>query len=373
MEIAYAVPLFFALIAIELLVSRLRREPVYRLEDSVTNLSCGIGQQMIEPFVFAIQYGVYIALQARFAIFTIDAKSPVAWLVLFLGVDMAYYWFHRTSHRVRAIWATHVVHHQSEEYNLSVALRQSWLQNVPEAVFYWPLAILGFPPKMFATVFALDVLYQFWIHTRLVGRLGPLEWVMNTPSHHRVHHGINPKYIDKNYAGVLIVWDRLFGTFQAEVEEPVYGTVKPLSSWNPLWANLEGWAEIARLARSTPRFVEKLFVWIAPPEWLPAELGGRAKIPETSRETQTRYAAHASRGVSRYVFANFVLLLGATSAVMFLGAAWPVSQKAIVTGLIVLTLVCFGALFEGRKWARPLEALRLVAVLVVVAWKVGGG
>jgi hypothetical protein len=264
-----------------------------------------------------------------------------------------------------------VVHHQSEEYNLSVALRQSWLQNVPESLFYWPLAIIGFPPAMFGTVFALDVLYQFWIHTRVIGRLGPLEWVLNTPSHHRVHHGINPRYIDKNYAGVLIVWDRLFGTFQEEVEEPTYGTVKPLSSWNPLWANLDGWVEIVKLARRAPRFVDKLKVWVAPPEWLPAELGGRAVIPETSRETQKRYDQHASPRVTRYVFVNFVLLLGATSLVMFVGKSLAHWQLLVVVGLVVATLVSFGALFEGRRWARPLEVVRLAAVAAVVVWRVG--
>ncbi len=369
MEIAYAVPFFFALIAIEVAISRRRPEPLYRFEDTVTNLSCGIGQQMLEPLLFALQYGVYIYLQAHYAIFAISTKSVLAWVVLFLGVDFFYYWFHRASHRVRAIWATHVVHHQSEEYNLSVALRQSWLQNIPESLFYWPLAILGFPPLMFGTVFALDVLYQFWIHTRVVGRLGPLEWVLNTPSHHRVHHGINPKYIDRNYAGVLIIWDRMFGTFQEEVEEPTYGTVKPLSSWNPLWANIDGWVEIARLARRAPRLVDKLKVWVAPPEWLPDELGGQAVIPETSRAIQKRYSAHPSRAVTRYVLVNFVLLLGATSLVMFVGKTLPIGQVAGLTGLIILTMVSFGALFEGRRWARPLEAGRIAAVLAVVVWR----
>ena len=157
MEIAYAVPLFFVLIAIELVVSRFQKNKRYRFEDTVTNLSCGIGQQMLEPLLFTVQYGVYITLQKHYAIFTIPTSSALAWVVLFLGVDFFYYCFHRASHRVRAIWATHVVHHQSEEYNLSVALRQSWLQNIPESLFYWPLAIIGFPPAMFGTVFALGI------------------------------------------------------------------------------------------------------------------------------------------------------------------------------------------------------------------------
>jgi len=371
MEIAYAVPLFFVLIAIELLVGRRREDRLYQLEDTVTNLACGIGQQMLDPFLFVVVYGVYIHLYSRHAILTISPSSVPAWIVLFLGVDFFYYWFHRASHRVRAIWATHVVHHQSEEYNLSVALRQSWLQNLPESVFFWPLAIVGFPPAMFGTVLALDVLYQFWIHTRAIGTLGPLEWVLNTPSHHRVHHGINPKYIDKNYGGALIVWDRFFGTFQKEEEEPTYGTVKPLQSWNPLWANVEGWVEIARLAARMPRLRDKVWVWFAPPEWLPAELGGPVVIPEASRTTQKRYGAsgpRVPRGVRRYVLANFVLLLGATSLLMFVGKRLTTMELALFSALIVATLVSFGGLFEARRWARPFEAARLATVAGVVVW-----
>ena len=138
-------------------------------------------------------------------------------------------------------------------------------------MFYLPLALAGFSPAAFVAMSTLNTLYQFWIHTRLVKRLpAPFEWVLNTASHHRVHHGVNPKYIDKNYAGILIVWDRLFGTFQEEEEEPVYGTVKPLASWNPLWANTHYWAEIATMSRLAPRIADKVRVWLAPPEWRPA-------------------------------------------------------------------------------------------------------
>jgi alkylglycerol monooxygenase len=289
-------------------------------------------------------------------------------------VDLAYYWFHRTSHRVRFVWATHVVHHQSEEYNLSVALRQSWLQLLPEQVFYFPLAILGVPPAMFATVFAFDTIYQFWIHTRAIGKLGPLEWILNTPSHHRVHHAINPKYIDKNYAGALIVWDRMFGTFIAEDEEPTYGTVKPLASFNPLWANVAGWVEIAKLWSGASTLSDKLHAPLAPPEWLPKEMGGRAIVPEVSRESQQRYRAPAGAGTRRYVFANFALVLAATGALGFYTPKLPEAQVGVATVLLILALIVFGGLLENKSWAKPLEVARLVAVgIAVVTWRTIGG
>ena len=167
--------------------------------------------------------------------------------MLFLGVDCAYYWFHRIAHEYNAPWAGHVVHHSSEDYNLAVALRQGTFQGLFSWVFYLPLALLGFPPAWFAAMTSFDLLYQFWIHTRAIGKLGPLEWVLNTPSHHRVHHARNPKYLDKNYAGTLIIWDRMFGTFQAEEEEPVYGLTKPLEQLEPALG------QPARLARPVPR------------------------------------------------------------------------------------------------------------------------
>jgi alkylglycerol monooxygenase len=369
MEIAYAVPFFFALILLELLVGRLQHKKRYAFADTVTNLACGIGQQTTGYFLVTAEFGAYVWLQRHVALFHVSRSSVTAWVLVFLGVDLAYYWFHRMSHRVRFIWATHAVHHQSEEYNLSVALRQSWLQQLPEQVFYWPLAVLGFPPEMFGLAFIADTLYQFWIHTRVVGKLGPLEWIFNTPSHHRVHHAINPKYIDKNYAGTLIVWDRMFGTFIAEDEEPAYGTVKPLASFNPLWANVAGWVEIAKLWAGASRVSDKLRAPLAPPEWLPPELGGRAIVPEVSRETQKRYRTPASVGVRRYVFVNFVLVLLATGALGFLGPKLAKAQVGVCTALILFALVVFGGLLEDKRWAKPLEVARLATVVVAaVLW-----
>ena len=181
----------------------------------------------------------------------------VAAIGLLFGVDFCFYWFHRIAHEYAAPWATHVVHHQSEEYNLAVALRQSAFEGCFAWVFYLPLAVIGFPPIWYVSMKAINLLYQFWIHTEAIDRLGPLEWVMNTPSHHRVHHARNPKYLDKNYAGMFIIWDRMFGTFQPEEEQPVYGITKPLQSWNPLWANLAAWVELFEDAWHAPRIARQ--------------------------------------------------------------------------------------------------------------------
>ena len=214
--IALAIPGFFLLMGVEALVARALGRRLYRLNDSVNDLACGILQQVLGLFSRGLLVGVYVWVYQVARLATLDAHSFWTFAGCLLGLDFLYYWFHRVSHESNLPWAAHVVHHQSEEYNLAVALRQSAFQPLLSWAFYLPLAVLGFPPLVFLTAASLDTLYQFWIHTRLIGRLGPLEWIFNTPSHHRVHHGQNPQYIDRNHAGIFIIWDRMFGTFEPE-------------------------------------------------------------------------------------------------------------------------------------------------------------
>ena len=365
--IALSIPLFFLGIGLEWWLARRRGLALYRFEDSITNLSCGIGQQVTGLFLTALTLVGYHELFTHHRVFTVPF-AWWAWPLCLVGVDLGYYWFHRASHRINAIWAGHVVHHQSEEYNLAVALRQSWFVKLLEWPFYLPLALLGFPPEMFVTAFTLDVLYQFWIHTRLVGKLGPLELVMNTPSHHRVHHGIDPKYIDKNYAGVFIVWDRMFGTFQEEEEEPAYGLVKPLASWSPLWANAHRWVEIAELSAAATTIGEKLYAFVAPPEWRPAALGGPLFAPPVDHASRVKYDARGLGTTRAYVVANFVVVALATGALLVLAPRAPRPVVAVAVALVLLSLVSWAALFERRRWAWPLEISRLAGVALVVAW-----
>jgi hypothetical protein len=260
---------------------------------------------------------------------------------------------------VNFLWAGHAVHHQSEEYNLSTALRQNWIENLLAWPFYVPLAILGYPLSMFAVASTTNTLYQFWVHTRIIHRLGPAEGVFNTPASHRVHHGINPKYIDKNYGGMFMVWDRIYGTFTPEEDEPVYGTVKPLASWSPLWANVHGWVHLWSMASRT-RGLDKLKVWLAPPDWRPADLGGRVVIPEVDRTTYERYDTSPSRSTDRYVVSQFVIVALVTSSIMWFAAQLPRPLLVGCSGWVIAALVGWGGLFERKSWAVPLEVARHV-------------
>ncbi len=266
------------------------------------------------------------------------------WVLCFIGVDFFYYWFHRASHRVAAIWATHVVHHQSEDYNLAVALRQSALQPAFSWAFYLPLAFIGFPPPMFALLLSINVLYQFWIHTKLIGKLGPLEWILNTPSHHRVHHGSDPKYLDKNHAGTLIIWDRMFGTFQEEEEPPTYGITKPLRSWNPIWANVHFWVDLYKLAQETPSFKDRLLIWVRPPGWRPSSL---AAAPEHRVERAEIYDPPLSKARRTYAALYFSAIFVATIYFLYARHTMSPTETAIWMFAIIGSLLPLGLTLEG--------------------------
>ena len=358
--IVLAIPVFFLLIGIELLVVRLGRRDYYRLSDTLNDLSCGILDQLLEVFAKTALFAGYVFIYGRHRLATIPGDSALAWTVCFLGVDFFYYWFHRGSHEINAIWATHVVHHQSEEYNLAVALRQGAFQSAISWVFYLPLPLAGFPPLMFLTLSSLNTLYQFWIHTRAIGRLGALEWLLNTPSNHRVHHGRNPKYIDRNHGGTLIVWDRLFGTYQAEEEEPVYGITKPLASWNPVWANFHYCVELLDLARGMRRWSDRVRLLLKPPGWRPAELGGLEQAPEVDAASYRKWDVTRPRGLARYALVQFVPVLAGSALLLFLQDR--LNQTALATGSlwIVASLLALGGLLERKAWALGVETARLL-------------
>jgi hypothetical protein len=263
---------------------------------------------------------------------------------------------------VNLLWAGHVVHHSSEEFNLTVALRQSSLHGFMSWLFYMPIALLGVPVMMWLICHALNLVYQFWIHTRHVNRLGPLEWVLNTPSHHRVHHGVNPEYQDRNYAGTLIIWDRLFSTFEPERAEPVYGITKPLMSWNPLWANLHVFGEIWTHARAASSWRDRLRAVFGHPGWRPAELGEPIVPRPVSVETYGKYEPPVPDGLRVYAFLHFVVILVASVILLQAASRLPVGQLLASGFYVALSLANVGGMLEARSWVAPSELVRLAVL-----------
>jgi len=363
--IALAIPFFFALIGVELAVARRRGARPYRLADAMSDLGCGVTQRILLLAFEGLLVAIYVAVYRHARLVDLGAHPVIAWVTALVGVDFIYYWWHRASHRVSFLWAAHVVHHQSEDYNLAVALRQAVLTPVTALPFGLPLALLGVPPLVYLAANAFSTLYQFWIHTEMVGKLGAAETVLNTPSHHRVHHARNPGYLDRNYGAALIVWDRLFGTFAPERERPVYGINKPLGSFNALWAQVEPLGELVALSRAAPSWRERLRVWLAPPErsfpWQPAPPPPALDAPKY--DVPTRPSAR----LRRYVLANFTALAVATFLLMLWSNRLPVWQLVAGGALVLSTVAVLGGLLEARRWARPLEAARLSSLLVLVA------
>ena len=362
---AFAIPFFFILIAIEFLAGKKANKGIYRINDAVTDLSCGVGNLVTGVLMDGAIFGLYVALYNYGHLFELSADSILTWIVATILVDFAYYWWHRASHRINFIWAAHVVHHQSQDYNLAVALRQAWFTRCTIWAFNLPMALIGVPPLVFAISVAINTLYQFWIHTQLVGKMGFLESFLNTPSHHRVHHGINPKYIDKNYAGFLIIWDRMFGTFCEEDEPVVYGTVKPFKSFDPIWANFHYWVEMAVLSWRAPQIKDKLKVWFMPPEWSPAELGGTRAIPEVNKKTFKKWEVRLTNALALYLIFQFATVVLATMYLLISQESATENALVLLGATIILSTWVWGFLLRGWKWALIAEHVRLILLPLI--------
>jgi len=370
--IVIAIPFFFLLIGIEMVAAFFLRRHYYRLSDSVNDLSMGIIDQVGGAFINTGLFVLYIYIWDNWRLFDMGAAhagqllgiSAGIWVLTFLARDLQYYWAHRMSHTMNIGWATHIAHHQSEEYNLSVALRQGVFQGFFFYFFYWPMAFIGFPPMVWAVCGQFNTIYQFWIHTRAIGKLGPVEWVLNTPSHHRVHHGRDPKYIDKNHAGVFIIWDRIFGTFVEEEEEPHFGLVSPLQSWNPLWAQVHYFVKLFKLAWRAPKWTDKIKLWFMPPAWAPEGMTFESAQEKWERGEFQVYKTRTPRTLNLYASLHFFPILLLATGFLLAEGAMAAEQRALAAVLIFWTLLNLGGIFESRKWLPWSEYYRIEAMLV---------
>ena len=317
--IVLATPVFFLLIAIEALVGWRRRRVTYAWSDTLNSIGLGMMSQVIGVFTKLFMLGIYQWVYAHAALFALSAASPWVWLVSLLAYDFLYYWLHRAGHTVALFWAAHVVHHQSEEYNLSTALRQTGSGWLAGWLFYLPMALAGVPPLVFAVVALIDLLYQFWVHTRQIDRLGWFDRWFCAPSNHRVHHAVDDVYLDRNYGGILVVWDRLFGSFQPELDaHPChFGTRSPLRSWNPVWANLEVYAGLWHDCRHAASWGDKLRVWFKPPGWRPADVAARFPKPPFVPGATPRYAPPLTPARRNAATATFLAAIVVTCLVLW--------------------------------------------------------
>ena len=361
-----AIPGFFVLMAIELIAARMMRRPVYRLNDAINSISLGVLSQVVGVFAKILSIGIYAVALKHVALFDLSPDNPLTWISALLLYDFCYYWLHRCGHEVGILWAAHVVHHQSERYNLSTALRQTSSGVLLGWLFYLPLAVLGYPIEVFATVAVIDLIYQYWIHTELVGKLGWFDRVFASPSNHRVHHAVNDRYLDRNYGGILILWDRLFGTFAEEdPKEPVvFGTRAPLRSWNPLWANAEVYWALWQDSRRAKRWPDKLRIWFKPPGWRPADVAERFPKPDFDIH-RTEFNPKLGGLLGLHALLVFVALTVLGVHFLTVAGSLPTTEAIGYALLLLTSLMLLGAVMEGRGSASWLQSLWLLTVAVV--------
>ena len=368
--IVLATPVFLLLIALELAWGWKKKRNTYRLNDAVNSISLGMLSESTKVFTRLLRIGIYGAVYTTVSLVSIDAArefwmSWYGWLLALVFYDFCYYWLHRAGHECALFWAAHVVHHQSQDYNLSTALRQTSSGALVGWVFYLPMALAGVPPIVFGTVALIDLLYQFWVHTEHVGKLGWFDRWFCSPSNHRVHHAVNDGYVDRNYGGVLVVWDRMFGSFKEEDEQCVYGTRSPLNSWDPMWSNAEVYWSLAKdswCARSWP---DKLRVWFKPPGWRPADVAQRFPKPGFDMATLQRYHPPVSKRVAWFGAIQFVLLLNCIALFLWHADKMPVTQSAVWLAALAASLWSVGAVMQGR--ISMLEVLLIEAAALSTA------
>jgi sterol desaturase/sphingolipid hydroxylase (fatty acid hydroxylase superfamily) len=371
--VKYAVPFFIIAILVELAYGLLRGRNTFRLNDSASSLFLGVLSQARRFVTLGIGGFVYHLITEYFSLPLMDASHWFTWVLATVLYDFCYYWLHRMGHERTILWAAHVAHHQSEDYNLTTALRQTSTGFLLGWIFYLPMFLIGIPAEVVVTAGSINLIYQFWVHTEHIPKLGWYEWVFVTPSNHRVHHAQNEIYLDRNYGGLFILWDRLFGTFQEEREEEpvIFGIRGPLHSWNPVRALTHIYVDMALDSWRATSWRDKLRVWVARTGWRPADVAARYPREKPDLSRFRKFDPVVPRVVSVYAFFQLV-------AVVLLLNFMEVSVLTYWSGvalwaMLLATTVITALWLEGRD-ARELlkwDALRLACfgVILVAAWQ----
>ena len=381
--------LFFVGNLIEFVYSNYKKKNFYTLDALVINFSLAFLQQLTDVFnkvVFflgfyfvqqhysiqkllgfqAIPIDFPLSLNSIFPFISINWYMLFIWLFILIIADFCQYWLHRLSHEVNIMWAGHIVHHSMEEYNYAVALRQSFIESVYTWIFYLPLAFFGIPWQLFIMAYAISLIWQFFVHTRLINKLGILEYILMTPSHHRVHHGKNPQYIDKNYGALFIFWDKLFGTFEPEVETVDYGITVPLQTQHPIWVNVHHHVHIFKMANKTKSFSNRMKIIFGKPEFVPNDLVNAYNHLKQLKKPIIK-ALPAIKNF--YIFLN--MLLTALSGFILVNYYQESKDLFLFLPLAFCIAASFSiniGLLESKEWANYAEVLKLMLILLAGLW-----
>jgi alkylglycerol monooxygenase len=364
--ILYAVPFFFLLIFIELLLEKNKGTDYYRVNDSINSLTAGVLSRMTGIVKQLFPLTIYIVAFEQLALFQITSSGWM-WVTAFVLYDFCYYWKHRFGHEMNILWAAHVVHHSSEEYNLTTALRQSG-SSFLSWIFYLPMAILGFDAITLITVGSLNLIYQFWVHTRHIPKMGWYEWVFVTPSNHRVHHAQNQVYIDRNYGGVFILWDRIFGSFQEELEteKPIYGIRKALKSWNPLWANVHVYAQLLKDCWHAKRWQDKLLIWFKRTGWRPADVEQNYPLSKVDLTQFRKFDIQLSLMNKFYSLLQYSLVVFVGLLLIVNVANFTLTEQILIVLFVFYGSISAGLIMENNPLAIYLEWAKYSLILIIL-------
>jgi sterol desaturase/sphingolipid hydroxylase (fatty acid hydroxylase superfamily) len=352
--IAFAVPFFASFMLLEYYISKRKNKKVHHFNESIANLNVGIAERITDLLTTGTFYFIFSWLHANFSVFSIES-SATTWGLLFLATDLVWYWYHRLGHSVNLFWATHIVHHQSDDFNFTVAARITIFQAIARGLFWCVLPIIGFKPEMITILLLIHGTYPFFTHTQLVGKLGWLEYIIVTPSHHRAHHSSNPEYLDKNYGDMLIIWDKIFGTYVEETTEPQYGLTKSLGSYSFLWQHFHYVLELAVAFRMAKTFRQKLKVIFGGPN----DIDFRIRLLLERKFSKKAVDVQYSKKLINTIKTKTILTLGVLFFTILFSEYIAAYVLFLLTGFIILSIIVTGAMLEQKKWIFHLEFLRI--------------
>ena len=367
--VTFAIPVFFLLILIEYFYGRYIGKNTYRLNDTFTSIGIGMISRYPTMLNLGFQSAVFIYISSSLNLNLLSTKNPITWVLAFLMYDLSYYWMHRMHHEIKILWATHSVHHHGEEFNLSTALRQTSTGWLWKWVFFLPMIFIGIPGEVFITVAGINLVYQFWVHTKHIGHLGFLEKIFITPMNHGIHHAKNKEYIDANYGGVFIIWDRMFGTYIAELPDvkPVYGTVTPLKSWNPIWANFQVFSTMLNDSIKTRKWSDKVKVWFAKTYWRPEDC-----IEEKNNNTfYEKFDPAISADIKIFSFFQMIFTIAVSGSVLFFISQYSSSEIALIGLFIIGLCTITGMLMQNiAKSYLLILLLCLSGIIGILNWNI---
>ena len=362
-----AIPVFLLMIGAEMVYGLLKGKNNYRLNDTITSINIGLISRFPTILNLGFQGLTFSYIAKNLNLFQLPVNSIFTWIFAFILYDFLYYWMHRIHHEFKLLWATHVVHHHGEEFNLSTALRQTSTGFLWKWIFFLPILLVGIPSSVFVAVGGLNLIYQFWVHTEHIGKMGWYEKIFITPSNHRIHHAKNPEYIDRNYGGVFILWDRLFGTYCEERDDlkPIYGTVVPLQSWNPFWANIEVFVSMIKDSYHTKMWQNKIKIWFAKTNWRPEDV--EEKFPHEKSNQNNKFNPVFSQALLKFLWPQLIFIPFITLAVFFTLKNQSYLETMIFGLLLISISIIISAILSNKQYSLIYEFIRSSIVILFVS------